>query len=392
MIPVVAYWYNDLGQLQCKLPLSTLGRHAAKHGFADVPIHLLCLRGPEFPEPLRRELEEYGLVFHDGREIFTRRAAEFAAFKQECPPIFFEGFLRWLVMGDYFKGQALVSLDADIFLNIKMSELLKCLDGVTGTATSTCFVPISNPTWFEIIESELRALQSDKAAYLRKMRQEMASLLVGTPEKPEHETVFGLKAYRALGSEVAWREHFDFTPEELLVDYLIRSQKLPQDPWLETFPYLVCTQFLVLPDLAWVTPVPPSLPPRLETPIQLTHENGVYAMNKRRMAFIHLQGANSRLYASKLVLQHFFAGVTDNLRIKSDLHPGNLPAPTTTLFLDAYRRISEANPNDPRVREFCAKHADPFNETQLSEKLMLELSLNEIFNPVISDTSGLWAE
>ncbi len=201
-------------------------------------------------------------VVQDATQAYDALAAEFPQVMNRFGgpySTFGFGFLRWLLIDRVFPGEPVLCYDGDVVHNVALDELAQAFQGITRTATSTCFASVADPEWFRAWRQHLGRLNSDFAGF-------MDRYLPGL--------TYGFDQMRS-------------SPEEYFAKFLIEAGELPHQELDDAFPY-------------WIVPQPQTLPrlfnfvrikgvERIPTPMHYTRTEGIDRINGRPVAFWHLQ-------------------------------------------------------------------------------------------------------
>lgn len=300
----MVFWLYSAEQYDTRTPLYELAEHARERGFNDEPVDVLCLFGWEFvPEADRVALQARNFHLRDVSKLYRGIAARYPNLQGRYQSHFFECFLRWVVIREYYGTTPLLAWDADIFFNERLSRLHDEFAGATFTCSSTCFVALHDPGWLETYTRELDLFERSPEDYLKGIFAKLNELR----REGRHDfstTFFGERIVAALDSPTVWVKFFDCTPEEMFVDYLVRANLLPHHLPKGSCEYLFCPLPLILPQLAWVHPMGAGLESAAagSAPGDLTFEEGRYKMGGRPLAFLHFQGAVFRACAAHQIL------------------------------------------------------------------------------------------
>lgn len=306
MKSVMIFWVYSAGQYATSVPLCEVAEHAARHGFNDEPMTVLCLHGYEFvPAADRARLREQNFILEDVAPLFQKIAARYPNLRKRYANHFFECFLRWIVLKEWSGNTPVLAWDADIFFNEKLSRLHAEFAGSTFTSSSTCFAALHDPRWLETYEQQLNLLERNPEAFLFDVFSKLNRLKVGG----RHDftaSFFGVKIERSLNSLADWTRLFDSTPEEMFVDYLVRQELLPCHLAKGQSEFLLCPQPLLLPQLAWHHPLPPGFAVKAsgDSPRALSRTDCRYHVDGQQLAFLHFQGALFRACVTHQVFHH----------------------------------------------------------------------------------------
>jgi len=222
---------------------------------------LLVGQTDAIPESVLESLRS-SCVVHDVAREYDALAAEFPNVMNRFGgpySVFGFGFLRWLLVDRVFPGEPVLCYDGDVVHNVALDDLAQAFQGITRTATSTCFASIADREWFRVWRQNLGRLNSDFAGFLDRH-------LPGLP--------YGFD--QMLSS-----------PEEYFAKFLIEAGELPHQELDDTFPF-------------WIVPQPQMLPrlfnfvridgvERIPTPMHYARTEGIDRINDRPVAFWHMQ-------------------------------------------------------------------------------------------------------
>lgn len=382
MKSAMVLWINRPDQYQTQTPLAEIAEHAERHGFNDRDVEVLCLHGAEhIPARDVEALAKRRFHLRPVEPIFGPIRDRFPNLRAAYRNHFFECFLRWHVLREYFQGEPILAWDADIFFNARLSEVEAAFEGSTLTASSTCFASISDPNWLEEYTRSLEHFESDPVAGREAIRTRLAALGEQNPSAL-HGSHFSSRIREAIINPQAWSELFDSTPEELFVDQLTRAGRLPYAPAPRAEAYWLCTQPLLLPLLAWTHPFGAGIgsPEKVE---RLTFRNGQYRYGSRPLAFLHFQGAVQRACSAHMILNRFLkhpAPLYDPWYCKPEQRKGR-SVPDVIW--------GEANDQLPLLKDRAALFArwgDPRSERNVARHYLMESNLTEVFESLCSDS------
>ena len=381
MKSVVAFWFKDSDSLFRDLPLREVREHAERHGYLDTELHYLCLGGDDRGCALaRHNLAHRHGRFHDLRALTAETAAAYPWLRQRTGR-FFNCFLRWLVIERFAAGEPVLAWDADIFFNVPLSTAHRLLAGRTGTASSTCFAAISDPSWFRIFREEFGRFEQEREQYLRELDTAYAALARAGALGFSGDSQVGHKL-ASLAPDTTGNSLFDYSPEEVFVDRLIRTSTLPHEWFLENTGAIICPQLLTLPELHWTTGRANA--PRSHLPLHLGRNEQQLTLNGTPLLFVHFQGALFRLCAAHLIAAGMPGGDAETRpRLRSLLYPGDRPAAC------AESVIGEFN---ARRRRF--DHDQPplqLSIAAVARRYMIDGEISEVLADSVSDHAGLWA-
>ncbi|HEY0967490.1 MAG TPA: hypothetical protein VGD88_08880 [Opitutaceae bacterium] len=373
-------WLYSAEQYGNSTPINEIAEHAALSGFNDETVDVLCLHGFEFiPEADRAVMQQRGFLVQDVSALYHSIAGRFPTLRRLHPNHFFECFLRWLVLKEFYAGAPIIAWDADIFLNDKLSRLHAAFAGSTFTSSSTCFAALHDATWLDTYERQLVAYESEPKAYRDGIFNQLKICRQNTPEQFE-TSFFGPIIARTLDDRAAWDQLFDGTPEEMFVDHLVRTATLPHHlgrPWGD---YVICPQPMLLPQLAWHHPFGAGLPQQNRSKSSspgLSYVEGRYAYNGRPLAFIHFQGALFRACAAHLIQSRFFRQVSalhDELYSDADRRTG---LGVNTAFFSRKEEVAKQLSQLVDYRDLSAKWGNPFSERNVARRFLIEPNLAE---------------
>ena len=381
MKSVVAFWFKDSDSLFRDLPLREVREHAERHALLDTALHYLCLGGDDSGcELAQQELARGHGRFHDQRALTAEIAAAYPWLRQRTGR-FFHCFLRWLVIERFAAGEPVLAWDADIFFNIPLGTAHRLLAGRTGTASSTCFAALSDPSWFRIFREELGRFEQERDVYLRDLVTAYTGLARAGTLGFSGDSQVGHKL-ASLTPDATGNSLFDYSPEEVFVDRLIRTGTLPHEWFLENTGTIVCPQLLTLPELHWTTGRADA--PRLQRPLCLGRDEQRLTIDGTPLLFVHFQGALFRLCAAHLIAAGTPSTATETgPRLRSLLYPGARPAACAESVIGEFnarrRRIDHDQP--PLQLSIAA----------VARRYMIDGEISEVLADSVSDHSGLWA-
>lgn len=266
MRPVIVLWVAAGGaaEFEAAVPLTMMGRRNRQLGFSTA-IDIVFAEGfAHLSEAYKAGLRDDGFVLHDAERIFRPHAERFAAL-DHCGVFLKNCYLRWLVIAELFRGEALLHFDGDVVFNECPTVLGRLFAGRTILLQGCpALTAISDPSWFRNYEAELVAYTRDSDAYSARAWQERAGW----------EQTFRTKwAGHWVGPKVA--------SDQDLLSHLVHTDRLPQsDPvaFAQSAPeYVFFENPLHIGDL-----VP-------ERPLVYRREAGIDHFGGRRIALWHMQ-------------------------------------------------------------------------------------------------------
>src|SRR4051812_29602686 len=160
MKSTMVLWLYSAEQYRNNTPINEIAEHAAQNGFNDEDVDVLCLHGFEFiPAEDIARLKQRRFFLHDATALYTSIAQRYPNLRKLYPNHFFECFLRWIVLKEFYRGSPIVAWDADIFFNEKVSRVHGEFAGSTFTSSSTCLVALHDSRWLEVYEEQLNAFE-----------------------------------------------------------------------------------------------------------------------------------------------------------------------------------------------------------------------------------------
>ncbi len=372
-------WLYSAEQYQKNTPINEIAEHAARHGFNDEEVDVLCLHGYEFFPPADvARLRERNFLLRDASSLYHAIARRYRNLRGLYPNHFYECFLRWIVLKEFYAGAPILAWDADIFFNEKLSRIHAEFAGSTMTCSSTCFAALHDPGWLAAYEQQLNAFERGPDAYLAAAYTKLAERKRSDPRQFDH-CFFGGLTLAALESREAWHKLFASTPEEMFVDFLVREGVLPHHQARARCEYLLCPQPLLLPQLAWVHPMGAGLPTECASPAPAAgfeYLNGRYLFNGRPLAFLHFQGALFRVCALHQIHSRFLeepVAIHDEFYCPPERRRGRSTA-------EFYRRQSlEIRLASLRhLSELKQRWGDPFSERDVARNFLLQSNLTEV--------------
>ncbi len=373
-------WLYSAEQYRNSTPINEIAEHAALLGFNDEEVDVLCLHGYEFiPEQDLAALKARRFVVRDASALYRSIATRYPNLRRLHPNHFFECFLRWIVLKEYYSGVPILAWDADIFLNEKLSKIHASFAGSTFTSSSTCFAALHDPNWLISYEKALVAYERDPQAYRDSIFNGLRTKRRNASQQFE-TSFFGPIIAKSLDERIAWDRLFDGTPEEMLVDYLVRDGSLPHHlarPWGN---YVVCPQPLLLPLLAWHHPVGAGMPhsvPADGGEAVLSYHDGQYFHAGRPLAFVHFQGALFRACAAHLIQNRYFGTpgfIYDELYCAPARRKG---CGVNEGFFSRKREWTQKIENLPDFPALRERLGDPFSERNIARRYLIEPQLIE---------------
>ena len=306
---VMVFWVYSQEQYANSTPLLEIAEHAQLHGFNDEPVDVLCLHGYEFIPPADiAALRGHKFLLQDVSSLYRSIAARYPNLRKRYSNHFFECFLRWIVIKEFHQGTPVLAWDADIFFNEQLSRIHEEFAGSTFTSSSTCFVALHDPRWLAVYEEQLNVFEQNPQAFLFTAFMQLNKLQNAGHDF--HNSFFGPKTKASLNSVNVWNQAFDWTPEEMFVDYLVRTERLPYHLAKGSSKYLLCAQPLLLPQLSWTHPLGPGFDSEAPQDFSLVLEKGRYSVGGRPLAFLHFQGALFRACATHQIFHRILQNPT----------------------------------------------------------------------------------
>lgn len=377
MKSVMVAWLYSADQFAQNTPLTEIAEHAALHGFNDEPIDVLVLHGHQFiPTEAVEALRDQGFRLRNVEAVFRTVAARYPSLRARYANVFFECFLRWIVIKEMFGTESVLAWDADIFLNERVSRLHKAYEGSTFTSSSTCFVAISDPAWLTVYEQALAEFEREPGRMIARIRQQLIALCLRDPMSFT-TSFFGHKMASALGSDDAWERFFDSTPEELFVDYLARVGYLPHTVDGQVADFVLCPQPLLKTHRAWHHPFGPGLP--TEPLDDWVRVGGRYVTGGQPLAFVHFQGALFRACAVHQLLGSVLgepAFLYDEFYCPPDRRRGRS---VDSVFRDD-RATFLATARAKHGEMLANRWGDLFSERVVARRYLIEGSLTDVLN------------
>lgn len=397
---VVTWWVGRPGSALAQLPIKEVLEHAASHDWLDGEIHYICMGGENRAvRAVSRCVNRFGMHSHDLRSLRDEIAADFPWLQERAKGHFFDCFLRWELLRRFFGEESVVALDADIFLNGSLGNLESLLRGKTGTASSSCFVALHDSQWLETYSAELYRLEKQGARYLRQMDSGYTELREEGKLGFSGDSVFGRRLADSIEAKGSATPVFDYTPEEIFVDYLVRSGQLLQDWSLVIGGQLVCPQLLTLPNLAWLSSFPSGDRIDLGSPVSFGIRSGRYFVGGRPLLFLHFQGALYRLCTAHWIWECFpKLQPQPRPRLKSRLHPGDLDGVYADEVIAQFVSAFSSGGDDRRSRHQVEdgtvgpSPGMPVPEAAVTRRFLLNGQLTEVFHAGNLDHSDLWRE
>lgn len=373
MKSVMIFWVYSAGQYAASVPLCEVAEHAALHGFNDEPMTVLCLHGYEFvPAADRARLREQNFILEDVAPLFQKIAARYPNLRKRYANHFFECFLRWIVLKEWSGNTPVLAWDADIFFNEKLSRLHAEFAGSTFTSSSTCFAALHDPRWLEVYEQQLNLLEQNPEAYIGEMFGQLNALRISGGHD-FNSSFFGPRIVTALESRDNLVRLFDWTPEEMFVDYLVRRELLPCHLAKGQSEYLLCPQPLLLPQLAWHHPLPAGFAVEAsgDSPRALSRTDGRYHVGGQQLAFLHFQGALFRACGTHQLLHEIF-------RTPQSIHDEYCPSDRRTgreigaYFLGQRPAIQQELAQIMTANQLRERWGNPFSERDLARRYLIQ--------------------
>lgn len=379
MQSAVVWWAEANSNPLEKLPIRELIEHAQQNRWIDETISFICIGGSDSAFSIvDAYLTASGIPSHDFR-MYARKMGKAFPWLEKTFGRFFNCFIRWLALREFASGSPVISWDADIFLNCPLSFVHESMRDITGTAGSSCFAAISDQDWFDCYENELRKMETQQDSYLSALQKDYQKLHLESRLGGSFDSVFGRRIASELQSDSYMLQTFYDTPEEIFIDRLIRTHRLQQDWYMQTENHLVCPQLLTLPELPWVTSDPNIDKQSVNSPFRFRQKGGRYFVNDTPLLFVHFQGAIYRLCAAYLVTEARSEQPKD--RLKSSLHPGDLPG---SFAEDILARYWESSSDQLRLQlDLC--------EASVARRFFLGGSLEEVLNSSTLDHANKWA-
>lgn len=375
----MAFWLYRPDQYRQNTPLLEISEHAAKHGFNDRPMQVVCLHGIEFiPAEDRRLLKERNFHLHDASGIYRAVASRYPNLAQRHRNHYFECFLRWIVLDEFCRGSAFLAWDADIFLNVPLGRIEEAYEGSTFTVSSTCFAAIGDQTWLKVYRKQLDLLERDPVARLREIFARLGEILARSPAHFE-DSFFGPKIVDTMRSFEEWLRFFDSTPEEMLVDYMTRDGLLPVEVKPGATAFLLSAQPLILPRQAWHHPLAAAQQMALPSDARWELSRGTYSYGGCPLAFVHFQGALFRACTVRNLFHHFLndpGAVHDELYSPPERRHGRAVSET---FFRQKRLLDARLACRPDLAGLRAKWGDPFSERDVARNVFLKENLLGFF-------------
>ncbi len=232
------------------------------HSRSKDKLHILLVGQTDaIPEGVLESLRS-SCVVHDVAREYDALAAEFPNVMTTFGgpySIFGFGFLRWLLIDRVFPGEPVLCYDGDIVHNVALDDLAQAFQGITRTATSTCFASIADPEWFRAWRRNLGLLDSDFSGFLDRH-------LPGLK--------YGFDQMRS-------------SAEEYFAKFLIEAGELPHQELDHAFPYWIVPQPQILPRLFNFVRIEGA--EHIPTPMHYERAQGIDRINGRPVAFWHMQ-------------------------------------------------------------------------------------------------------
>ena len=300
---VVSVW-NKIGnwrKFESEVPLLFNARRKKRLGIRH-PTDLLILSGYDTFDPEYLSLlDDAGYIIHDvGKEAtrYREKLSNLVSAYESWYRIQYYGLIRFLIIGDMFRGEHVFAADSDIIGNATFDDLARSSEGKTfQTAQSSCFISINDDKWHDDYRTHLFAMNDDPHEFVRRHF---------AYEKPE--TYLDPKV--AGGTDQAFLGH------------LARAGMIRDD----VFPFYTQHCDLVwFPNWMHVGVAADALPWRY------TRRNGVDYMNDKKVAFSHMSNDTCFHFGFFVMLRHVL-GLQD---------VGRLPVP--------YHGMDDAHA-DPRLK------------------------------------------
>lgn len=173
MKSVICVWCNKNSQaFEKQIPLEFLGYRNNALSFSN-QIEILFLDGfDRIDEQYKNSLKQLGYNIHDCSNIFRlldnkyKTLERFGDYEKKC-------FLRWLVIHEYFCGEAIVHYDGDIVFNenplILQNKMQKKTFVLQGCPAVTC---VSDQDWFNQYQTQLELFVNDIEEYSKQAWRE----------------------------------------------------------------------------------------------------------------------------------------------------------------------------------------------------------------------------
>jgi len=373
---VMVFWVYSKEQYANSTPLREIAEHAGLHGFNDEPIDVLCLHGHEFVTPADlAALRERNFIFQDVSSLYRSIAARYPNLRKRYTNHFFECFLRWIVIKEFYQGKPVLAWDADIFFNEKLSRIHEEFAGSTFTSSSTCFVALHDPRWLAVYEEQFKLFEQDPQSFLFTAFMQLNKLQIAGHDF--QTSFFGPKLAASLNSVEVWNQAFDWTPEEMFVDYLIRTERLPHHLAKGSSKFLLCAQPLLLPQLSWTHPLGAGFDAEAPQGFPLAIENGRYQVGGRPLAFLHFQGALFRACAAHQIYHRILQQpvlLHDEYCLAGQRNGVNVPS-----FIASRRTETlESIANVISAEELQQRFGNPYSERDVARNYLIKSDILEV--------------
>ena len=367
---VMVFWVYSKEQYATSTPLMEIAEHAQLHGFNDEPVDVLCLHGFEFIPPADlAALRGRNFILQDVSSLYRSIAVRYPNLRKRYSNHFFECFLRWIVIKEFYQGAPVLAWDADIFFNDKLSRIHAEFAGSTFTSSSTCFVALSDPGWLAVYEEQLNLFEQNPQAFLFTAFMHLNKLQNSGHDF--HTSFFGPKLEASLNSVETWNQTFDWTPEEMFVDFLVRTERLPYHLAKGRSQYFLCAQPLLLPRLAWTHPLGAGFDVEAPDGAGLTQENGYYQVGDRPLAFLHFQGALFRACATHQIFHRILQNpvLLHDEYCRAGRRTGvDVPAFMASQRTETLKKISEAM----SAEELRRGWGNPYSERDVARNYLIK--------------------
>jgi hypothetical protein len=324
---VCVFWTKSTQYYVDTLGLREQAELHHKQGLTET-VHALCAEGYDLILDDIEYLRSLGYLVHDCSREFAKLKAEFPVLAKAKSEFHYYNMLRWLLIGRMFPGEPVLCFDADLVLNVPASSIIDDNGGRTFMVGSTCFVHISDDTWFRGYEETLRRFENDIDAFWEEWQQ-----------KADHPFI-----------KITTKDDID---EERFVRFCVEAGFVPnQWPGKDS-------QFLYVPFPTLLDGF--TMPFRSEKwvwPISYTRVGACHHFNGEPLAFLHFQREFSYLLASWLIQRQVFGVERPSPSIPP--HVRRFPIPddhvrrylrATTQLLDGIMGMSENNENVRRCSQ-----------------------------------------
>jgi hypothetical protein len=311
MRAVICAWSSgNAEQFEAAVPLNFVGRRNLDLGFSN-DIHVLFLDGHDRLAPAYLHgLERLGFRVSNCQDSYRSVSAEFESldqlgdYEKKC-------FLRWLVIEQFFNGDAFLHFDGDIVFNADPATLCERLSSRTFVLQGCPAVAaISDRAWLARYGHELRLFARDIKGYSERAWN----------VRPGHEESW---AKKWAGS----RHRPLISSDQDLMSHLIHTDGLPQDS-----PQVVVDSlggYIMLENPLWIQSHIRSFVEDL--PLEYERVDGVDFLNGQRIALWHMQAEFCR-YLSSYLKQKRFLGLF-NKRLPYPGHTFELTGPRAYIAL-----------------------------------------------------------